>query len=83
MTNSSPENSSGDMKMRTRVNNATTLPSRTLGFWILVVVLLLTLWILGMSGVIHLSLALVWILPFTCIVIGAVAVLWAGGVFSG
>ena len=69
--------------MRNIVSNATTLRSRTLGRWTLaVVVILLAVWILGMSGIIHLPLALVWILPFTCLVIGAVAVFWEGGAFS-
>jgi hypothetical protein len=48
-----------------------------------VVVFLLAVWILGMGGVIHLPLALVWILPFTCLVIGAITVLWTYGAFDG
>ena len=60
-----------------------TVQFRTLGRWTLaVVVILLAVWILGMSRVIHLPLALVWIIPFTCLVIGAVVVLWEGGAFG-
>lgn len=65
------------------VNNARTVPSSTVGRWMIaVIVLLLVIWTLGMSGVIQLPLALVWIIPFICIVIGAFAVLWAGGAFD-
>ena len=61
-----------------------TLPFRTVTRWAIAgVIVLLTIWALGMSHVIQLPLALVWILPFTCILIGALAVLWEGGLFDG
>jgi hypothetical protein len=67
-----------------RALSATALPARSLSRWAIVVVIaLLTIWTLGLSHVIQLPLALVWILPFTCIIIGAFAVLWEGGAFDG
>jgi hypothetical protein len=69
--------------MSSLVNNARTVPSTAIGRWVIaVIVLLLVIWILGLVGVIHLALPLVWILPFTCLVLGAIAILWAGGAFD-
>ena len=48
----------------------------------IVVIILAITWTLGMSGAIHLPLALVWILPFTCLIIGALVILWDGGAFN-
>jgi hypothetical protein len=65
------------------MNNAMTAQSRAVfGLATGVVILLAVIWILGMSHVIQLPLALVWIIPFTCLVLGAIVVLWAGGAFS-
>lgn len=65
------------------MNNATTDSNRALlAVGAGIIVLLAVIWTLGMSGVIHLPLPLVWILPFTCLIIGAIAVLWAGGAFE-
>ena len=68
----------------TRNTRSTPLPFRTFTRWAIVVVAgLLTTWTLGMSNVIQLPLALVWILPFLSIVIGAISILWEGGLFDG
>lgn len=65
------------------MNRATTGSDRTaLAVGVGAVVILAIIWTLGMSGVIHLPLALVWILPFTCLIIGAVVILWEGGAFT-
>ncbi|HLJ67198.1 MAG TPA: hypothetical protein VKX16_07540 [Chloroflexota bacterium] len=61
----------------------TTIPSLTArGLAIAGIVTLAVIWILGMSGVIQLPLALVWILPFICLVAGALIILWEGGAFD-
>ena len=65
------------------MNNATTIPSRTVrALAIAIVIILAIIWTLGMSGVIHLPLALVWILPFFCLIIGALVILWEAGAFD-
>lgn len=65
------------------MNNTTTIPSRTVrAVAVAVIIVLAVIWTLGMSGVIHLPLALVWILPFTCLIIGAIVILWEGGAFT-
>jgi type IV secretory pathway VirB2 component (pilin) len=65
------------------MNNATTIPSPTMRTLAVAIVIILgIIWTLGMGGVIHLSLALVWIIPFTCLIIGAMVILWEGGAFD-
>jgi hypothetical protein len=70
--------------MKTIVHRAPRAPVRAPTLLAIVAVaLLLTIWILGMSHVIQLPLALVWIIPFLVIVAGAFAVLYEGGLFDG
>lgn len=47
-----------------------------------IAIVLAIIWTLGMSGVIHLPLALVWVLPFTCLIIGASVIMWDSGAFD-
>lgn len=49
---------------------------------IAVVIICVIVWTLGVSGVIHLPRPLVWILPFICLLIAVLALLWDKGTFE-
>ena len=70
--------------MRTRANRFTTRRFTVFWRWMAVlVIVLLGVWTLGMMGVIQLPLPLVLILPLTCIVIGALALIWETDAVDG
>jgi hypothetical protein len=70
--------------MRTRPNRFTTRRFTVYRRWMAaVVIVLLAVWTLGMMGIIHLPLPLVLILPLTCVIIGAIAILWEADAVDG
>ena len=65
------------------MNTAATIPARTVrALAVAVIIILAIIWVLGLGAAIPLPLPLVWILPFACLIIGAIVILWEAGVFS-
>ena len=66
-----------------RVNRANAADPRTvMAVAAGVVILLAAIWAMAMGHLISLPLPLVWIIPLSCILIVAIAVLWAAGMFD-